>query len=207
MRKNLNYNPETRKVKSLVLEAIEETLIQLDYEAVALKAEAILNKLSHKKDFGPYLNRDVVKPEQVDAITKRKKYTERVNRLKSEILGQIDVNDFRVFKVVCDSLGLDIKLIRTSFKQGDYADGRKMIAYIFNRYFKYGVSKTGIIMNKDHSTIIHAVRKHKDYMDTDKQYSRKFYGIMSKIREQLSDILETSNSEEEAYLKTLMNKK
>jgi hypothetical protein len=207
MRKNITYNPDIRKVKDLVLEAIEETLIELDVEMVSLKAESILNKLSHKKDFGPYLNRDVVKPETFDAIAKRKIYVERINRLKSEAFTIIDTDDFRVFKTVCKTLNLDIALIRTPFKQHDYADARKMIAYIFHRYFKYGVLKTGIIMNKDHSTITHAVKKHRDFMETDPQYARKFYAIIGKIREDLSDILGTATSEEEAYLKTLMGKR
>jgi hypothetical protein len=78
-----------------------------------------------------------------------------------------------------------------------------MIAYIFNRYFRYGVTKTGVLMNKDHSTVIHAVRKHEQFMQIDKQYARRFYNVMTTIKENLSDILELTPSQEKEYLKVL----
>jgi chromosomal replication initiation ATPase DnaA len=198
-----NYKPESRKVKSLVEEAIQETLNELDIEMSGLKLEFIMSRLSQRSSFGPYLNREVVKPEKPDAVIKRQKYTERLNRLKSENIDLIQTDDFRVFREVCTSLQLDVRLIRTGYRETAYADARKMIAYIFNRYFRYGVTKTGVLMNKDHSTVIHAVRKHEQFMQIDKQYARRFYNVMTTIKENLSDILELTPSQEKEYLKVL----
>lgn len=201
--KDGKYKPESKKVRELVIEAVQETLNELQVEMSSLKLESIMSRLSQRSSFGPYLNRDVIKPEKLDAVIKRQKYTERLNRLKSENIGSIKANDFRLFREVCTSLDLDVSLIRTSFRETQYADARKMIAYIFNRYFRYGVTKTGTLMNKDHSTIIHAVRKHEHFMQIDRQYARKFYNVMSRVKENLSDILELTPSQEKEYLDAL----
>jgi chromosomal replication initiation ATPase DnaA len=162
-----------------------------------------MSRLSQRSSFGPYLNREVIKPEKPNAIIKRQNYNERLNRLKSENIDLIQTDDFRVFREVCTSLQLDVRLIRTGYRETAYADARKMIAYIFNRYFRYGVTKTGVLMNKDHSTVIHAVRKHEQFMQIDKQYARRFYNVMTTIKENLSDILELTPSQEKEYLKVL----
>lgn len=201
------HKPESRKVRELVMEAIQETLEELQVEMSSLKLESIMTRLSRRSSFGPYLNKEVIKPEKLTAIIKREKHIERLNRLKSESIAFIqtneETNEFRVFKEVCVSLKLDLLLIRTGFREIEYADARKMIAYIFNRYFKYGVSKTGTIMNKDHSTIIHAVKKHEHFMQTDKQYARKFYKVMTRVKENLSDIVDITPSQEREYLNAL----
>lgn len=197
------YKPESKKVRELVIETVQETLNELQVEMSSLKVESIMSRLSKKSSIGPYLNRNVIKPEKLNAVIKREKYTERLSRLKSENIGSIKANDFRVFREVCASLDLDVSLIRTSFREIQYADARKMIAYIFNRYFRYGVSKTGTLMNRDHSTVIHAVRKHENFMRIDKEYACKFYNVMSRVKENLSDILELTPSQEKEYLNAL----
>jgi chromosomal replication initiation ATPase DnaA len=201
--KDENYKPESKKVKSLVEEAIQETLNELNVEMSSLKVESIMNRLSQRSSFKPYLNTELIKPEKPEAVIKRKKYTDRLNRLKKQSANVIYTTDFRVFEEVCTSLKLEVRLIRTGYRKTEYADARKMIAYIFNRYFRYGVSKIGILMNKDHTTIIHAIRKHEQFMKIDKQYARNFCEIMCTIKVNLSDILELTPSQEKEYLKIL----
>lgn len=201
--------PKSRKVKYIIEEVIMDTLLKLDQddEMLALRAESIFNEISNKKSIKPYLTKDVVRLEEFTSLEKKEYYAKRLERLRTQPLARIEEQDCKIFDIVCDHFKLDNHLIRTSFKQTDYADARKMVSYLFYTYFKYTLTKIAKIMNKDHSTIIHSNRKHRELMSIDKSYANKFYDLVSALREEFPEELGSCANEEEAYLKSLKYKK
>jgi chromosomal replication initiation ATPase DnaA len=201
--------PKSRKVKYIIEEVIMDTLLKLDQddEMLALRAESIFNEISNKKSIKPYLTKDVVRLEEFTSLEKKEYYAKRLERLRTQPLARIEKQDCKIFDIVCDHFKLDNHLIRTSFKQTDYADARKMVSYLFYTYFKYTLTKIARIMNKDHSTIIHSNRKHRELMSIDKSYANKFYDLVSALREEFPEELGFCANEEEAYLKSLKYKK
>jgi chromosomal replication initiation ATPase DnaA len=201
--------PKSRKVKYIIEEVIMDTLLKLDQddEMLALRAESIFNEISNKKSIKPYLTKDVVRLEEFTSLEKKEYYAKRLERLRTQPLARIEEQDCKIFDIVCDHFKLDNHLIRTSFKQTDYADARKMVSYLFYTYFKYTLTKIARIMNKDHSTIIHSNRKHRELMSIDKSYANKFYDLVSALREEFPEELGSCANEEEAYLKSLKYKK
>jgi chromosomal replication initiator protein len=201
--------PKSRKVKYIIEEVIMDTLLKLDQddEMLALRAESIFNEISNKKSIKPYLTKDVVRLEEFTSLEKKEYYAKRLERLRTQPLARIEKQDCKIFDIVCDHFKLDNHLIRTSFKQTDYADARKMVSYLFYTYFKYTLTKIAKIMNKDHSTIIHSNRKHRELMSIDKSYANKFYDLVSALREEFPEELGSCANEEEAYLKSLKYKK
>jgi chromosomal replication initiation ATPase DnaA len=201
--------PKSRKVKYIIEEVIMDTLLKLDQddEMLALRAESIFNEISNKKSIKPYLTKDVVRLEEFTSLEKKEYYAKRLERLRTQPLARIEKQDCKIFDIVCDHFKLDNHLIRTSFKQTDYADARKMVSYLFYTYFKYTLTKIARIMNKDHSTIIHSNRKHRELMSIDKSYANKFYDLVSALREEFPEELGSCANEEEAYLKSLKYKK
>ena len=133
MIKRNKEQPKSRKVKYIIEEVIMDTLLTLDQddEMIALRAESIFNEISNKKSIKPYLSRDVVRLEEFTSLEKKQYYAERLERLRRQPVARIDEQDDKIFDIVCNHFKLDNHLIRTSFKQTDYADARKMVSYIF----------------------------------------------------------------------------
>lgn len=209
MIKRNKEQPKSRKVKYIIEEVIMDTLLTLDQDdkMIALRAESIFNEISNKKSIKPYLSRDVVRLEEFTSLEKKQYYAERLERLRRQPVARIDEQDDKIFDIVCNHFKLDSHLIRTSFKQTDYADARKMVSYIFYTYFNYTLTKIARIMNKDHSTIIHSNKKHRELMSIDKPYATKFYDLVSALREEFAEELGSCVNEEDAYSKSLMYKK
>lgn len=209
MIKRNKEQPKSRKVKYIIEEVIMDTLLELvkEEEMLSLKAEAIFEKISKKKSIKPYLTRDVVRLEEFTSLEKKQYYADRLVRLKNQVLSKLSDNEHKVFYLTCKHLELDEDLIRTGFRETEYTDARKMISYIFYNYFKYSLTKIAKIMNKDHSTIVHANRKHRELMSTDKIYARKFYDLTATLREAFPEELGECKNEEDAYIKSLSYKR
>jgi chromosomal replication initiation ATPase DnaA len=78
---------------------------------------------------------------------------------------------------------LDIDKFVINSREGEYVDCRRMIMAVMRIHLGYSLTKVGKLFNKDHSSIIHNVRKHNDFMVTDKVYSKRFEKYLDCIKE------------------------
>lgn len=69
----------------------------------------------------------------------------------------------------CDFLNVKSNLIYSGSRHAPVSRARFMIihAVYYNSHLNLSKSDLGIILNRDHSTIIHALQKIEDYIDTD----------------------------------------
>ena len=209
MKDRIKEQPKSRKVKFIIEEVIMDTLLELvkEDEMLSLKAESIFNKISNKKSIKPYISRDVVRLEEFTSLEKKQYRADRILRIKRQPVSKISDDEFKLFHLACKHLKLDESLIRTTFKETEYTDARKMIGYIFHTYFKYSLTKIAKMMNRDHSTIVHSNRKHKELMSADRLYARKFYELTSFLREAFPEELGNCKNEEDSYIKSLNHTK
>lgn len=209
--KNQIEKTESRKVKSIVEEAVLKTIITVTGtdDMAALKLEHIMENLG-KGNLGKYFTREVHQVEKnIKKLegTQKERADRRLAKIKRESLGLINLTEFKIFDTICGQLKLDARLIRSEYRQTDYADARKMLAFILSWYLDYGPSRSSLIMHKHHSTLIHAVRKHIDYMESDSNYKRKFFSIMEKLRVNVPELFKPVASEQDAYLETILKYK
>ena len=78
---------------------------------------------------------------------------------------------------------LDIDRFTRNSREGEYVDCRRMIIAVMRTRLGYSLSKIGKIFNKDHSSILHNIKKHNDLMITDKVYSKAFKRYLDCIKE------------------------
>lgn len=76
----------------------------------------------------------------------------------------------------------------------DYVKGRR-IYYVWlrkNTSMPYSAIAKTLSLKQDHSSIIHSINQHEDYIETDKLYLKEFNEIMSLIDSVLSTFTENS---------------
>jgi hypothetical protein len=196
---------ETRRLRSIVEDVIKITISEIDpnYEMASLKAEAIMGKLVNISNISPYLNKEMINPLRTGKVKTKETRRIRIEEIIHNDFTKLTSDEYKVFTSACTILNLRLDLIRTPFKQTDYSDARKMIAYIFTRYFNYNTIRTGTVMRKDRTTILHCVDKHKDMMETDKTYLKSFFAIINDLRETTPNIFKSEVTEYDEYMKSL----
>jgi len=193
--KNLMKPIDFKYVNDLVKSIIQETILKLDpeEEMASLKAEKIYAELVRKAAFGPYIYGKIYKKQKLTMWNRRKEYFDRLERLNSITLGKLSNNDEKILNNVTKELQVDKDLLRRGFRQVDYTDARKMLCFIYYKFMGYTLTRVGSILNRDHSTVIHAITSHEDLVETDKRYRTKFYNVLQIIKSKASDLIDPSD--------------
>lgn len=193
--KNLMKPIEFKYVNDLVKSIIQETIVKLnpEEEMASLKAEKIYAELVRKAAFGPYIYGKIYKKQKLTIWNRRKEYFDRLERLNSITLGKLSNNDEKILNNVSKELQVDKDLLRRGFRQVDYTDARKMLCFIYYKFMGYTLTRVGSILNRDHSTVIHAITSHEDLVETDKRYRTKFYNVLQIIKSKASDLIDPSD--------------
>lgn len=193
--KNLMKPIDFKYVNDLVKSIIQETILKLnpEEEMASLKAEKIYAELVRKAAFGPYIYGKIYKKQKLTMWNRRKEYFDRLERLNSITLGKLSNNDEKILNSVTKELQVDKDLLRRGFRQVDYTDARKMLCFIYYKFMGYTLTRVGSILNRDHSTVIHAITSHEDLVETDKRYRTKFYNVLQIIKSKLPDLIDPSD--------------
>lgn len=196
---------ETRNMDDLVKEVILETLKEVHVEemSLALTTDGIYSKLSRRANIEPYLKNQLIKREKFTVWSRRKEYIERMERINNIPLGKIPPVDNRIITTIANELSVDYTLLRKDFRETDYVDTRKILAYIFRKYMGYNLTKIGCLLGKHHSTIVSALMKHNELVEYDKGYRSKFHKSVRVVQEKLNDIIDVTNIEEHLKLENL----
>jgi hypothetical protein len=54
------------------------------------------------------------------------------------------------------------------------------------------LSKIGFLLSKDHSSIIHSIKKHKDFYDTVSSYKAQYVKVLNEIEKEYPGLLNTT---------------
>ncbi|MCR5109106.1 MAG: chromosomal replication initiator protein DnaA, partial [Lachnospiraceae bacterium] len=69
-----------------------------------------------------------------------------------------------ILDVVCDHFNITKEEILSTKRESEIVTARQIIMYLCNKYTNYPSTKIGSILKKDHSTILHGVKKIEDYI-------------------------------------------
>lgn len=91
-----------------------------------------------------------------------------------------DENLNAIAQVVCEQLQLDFEGLVSPSRKRQFTVGRQMFYAVARD--KYSLSELGEFMGgRDHTTVVSAIKTHRNCMDTDTDYSAIFALIQSKI--------------------------
>ena len=106
------------------------------------------------------------------------------------------------------NLTLEDLISRT--RKRDPIDCRNQINAIFVLYLQISAKKCGEMFNKDHSTILNSLKRHSDFIDTDRVYLSRFIQLLTEVKaahpEEFAD-LDPTQGIKSTQLKTLLNAK
>jgi hypothetical protein len=74
----------------------------------------------------------------------------------------------------------------------ELVDARFQFAAVFRLQFYYTLSKIGFLLSKDHSSIIHSIKKHKDFYDTVSSYKAQYVKVLNEIEKEYPGLLNTT---------------
>lgn len=89
------------------------------------------------------------------------------------------MNDLIQIKAVVESYNSNIN-IAEKIRDRHFSDARKMYCYISRKCTRYSLSKIGEFINRDHTTILHSIKRCEDLMLTDKDFRNKVRHCMLK---------------------------
>lgn len=82
-----------------------------------------------------------------------------------------------ILKIVSIESDIPIPMLKAKGRQRHLADARFLAMYFINEIVGLSSIRIGRFFNRDHTTVLHALRMVKDLYKTDKQYRRRFEEI------------------------------
>lgn len=86
-------------------------------------------------------------------------------------------------KVVCDYFDLDINVLNSNQRHRPIVQARQLVMYFAKEYTKSSLANIGNYCgNRDHATVLHALRTVNNLRETDKQFRNYFNDLEKKIK-------------------------
>jgi hypothetical protein len=119
------------------------------------------------------------------------KYDKRENRV--DFLKKLFPEMFEIVHLVCNFCYVDYDDMMSKRRFRELVDTRQMICYIINKYYheRVTLADIGLIINCDHSSVIHSIKCVNNLIQTNKPYKKKLYEILFLIENDFSEHLKT----------------
>jgi hypothetical protein len=176
-------------VHDIVKEALALALKDLNVEP--LVQEGVWNRTRNASRYSKYYSKRVSIVTSEEAAAKRlatfqKSQETKVNLRKFNELEQ------SILSIVCRVHKVDIEDFVRLRRGRELVDARFQFAAIFRLQFYYTLSKIAGLLSKDHSSIIHAIKKHKDFYDTISSYKSQYVKVLNEIEKEYPGALNTT---------------
>jgi len=86
-----------------------------------------------------------------------------------------------ILEIIADECGITVSQILTKSRKREVINGRFIFCGIMNDYFSYTLKRIGGVIGRDHTTIIHAVRKFRDRIRNEDDFKELVKGVYNKI--------------------------
>ncbi len=109
----------------------------------------------------------------------------------------IDVDEIkqlhdRIMDVICVVCQVSIDDIKSKKRNRNIVDSRVLYSHFLRKYTNYNKSRIGILIMRDHATVIHYLKNHERYLETDFEYKVVYNQCEALIKEKL-DLYDFSN--------------
>jgi chromosomal replication initiation ATPase DnaA len=176
-------------VHDIIKEALDIAFKHLGVES--LVQEAVWNKIRNKSKLIKYHTRNVtiINPEEAAA--------KRIITYKRSLETKVNLKRFTDFEkdilaIICKVHKIEIEDFARFHRERSLVDARFQFAAIFRLQFCYSLPKIGNLLSRDHTSIMHAMKKHKDFYDTISSYKNQYIKVLNTIEEQFPGLLQIS---------------
>lgn len=90
------------------------------------------------------------------------------SRIKTTILDRID--PLEILSVVSKHSYQSVEDIMSRTRKQDVVDARQLFCYVIKEKYGMSLANIGKIVSRDHATVIHSIKAHKDRYDVSRQY-------------------------------------
>jgi len=88
-----------------------------------------------------------------------------------------------IMRLMQEFSGIDTQELVSNSRKQELVSYRCMLCNYFRIKFRMPLKSIAAIMNRDHSSIIHLIKRHNDFMTSDSNYSREYDKFVQIIRE------------------------
>lgn len=99
-------------------------------------------------------------------------------------------DELTVLITIAAQCKVEIADILSRSRKDEVVDARRIYIVILYVYFNYKLVKTGLRVDRDHTTIIHSVAAHDDLVSTNNGYREKFRKVLQALYEVMPEILD-----------------
>jgi chromosomal replication initiator protein len=94
-----------------------------------------------------------------------------------------DINVEYIQKIVCDYFNINLDTLNSKTRKREIVQARQLVMYFAKEYTKSSLAMIGMHCgNKDHATVLHAVRTVNNLLETDKQFRGYVKDLEKKIK-------------------------
>lgn len=169
-----------QKKKSLEREALDQLKEEINLEkSVEITTEPVKVKYKKPKLKNPNIDKGL-NHRNLTNLSKHEK-----DRIISKLYNHRDLSslsplEFTVLDIVSSVHNIGMKTILSKYRGIDVVVARTQFLMIMCELFNYTTIAAGVLVIRDHSTVVHAKKSHKDYMEflRDKNYIETFNRVI-----------------------------
>ena len=97
------------------------------------------------------------------------------------------VNPLDVLEVVAKETSVTVEDIISKTRVQNIAEARQLFCHVIRERYGIPFAKIGKLINRDHATILHSIKAHKNRHDVDKQYRELTRNVFVSIENMVYD--------------------
>ena len=176
-------------VHDIVKEALDLALKDLKIEA--LVQESVWIKMKSKTKYSNYYQRRVTITSPEEAAAKRLARFNASQKTKTNLRKFTELEQ-SVLSIVCRVHKIKIEDFLKVRRGRELVDARFQFAAVLRLQFYYTFTKIAFLLGKDHSSIIHSIKQHKDFYDTISSYKALYIRVLNEIEKDYPGLLNTT---------------
>jgi hypothetical protein len=176
-------------IRDIVISGLTEigkknSLSGLELEGFVNKSELIF--VTKVKEYNKIKHKSVERSATAEKIQKRLAEKKR-ERLNISLFNPIQIS---ILSNACSIHEVTLEEAGSSKRTREIVDCRYQVYAILVLYLNMTIKSAGVLFNQDHSTVINGLRKHSDFLETDKIYLSKFVKLVTNLKAAHEDLFE-----------------
>ena len=176
-------------VHDIVKEALDLALKDLKIEA--LVQESVWIKMKSKTKYSNYYQRRVTITSPEEAAAKRLARFNASQKTKTNLRKFTELEQ-SILSIVCRVHKIKVEDFLKVRRGRELVDARFQFAAVLRLQFYYTFTKIAFLLGKDHSSIIHSIKQHKDFYDTISSYKALYIRVLNEIEKDYPGLLNTA---------------
>lgn len=165
-----------QSVRDTIKESIKYTLEQLGQSV-----------LLQDKLYAKFIKEHKLMPKHLNRLLNPQEYKLKNKNPKSILLPALSKDELYLIRKLGEIYSLTLADILGDSRSRDCADARRLYMVILYYYMNNKLVKVALKTNRDHTTIINAIRRHDNLIESDAEYREIFFRVIDELKLELPD--------------------